>query len=201
MTTDPLRGGLVASLSQPGGNVTGLSSQQSELAGKRLELLREVLPNLRRLAVMANAGYLESVLELGEVQAIARNLGIESIKLEVRRAEDIGPAFEGLKGQADALYVVADGLLGSNRLRIVTFALAAHLPTIFNQRAYVAAGGFLSYGPNLPAQFRRAAEIVDKVLHGAKPGEIPVEQPTKFDFIINLTTADAAVSAMAPLGV
>jgi putative ABC transport system substrate-binding protein len=188
---DPVGGGLVASLSRPGGNVTGLSSQQSDLAGKRLELLREVLPRLRRLAIMADAGYPENVLERSEVQAPARTLDIEVAPLDIRRAEDIAPAFEALKAQADALYVVGNPIVTANRTRIITFALSARLPTIFNNREWVRAGGLMSYGPSYPAQFRRAAELVDKILRGTKPGDIPVEQPTKFELVINLTTAKA----------
>ena len=189
--TDPLGSGLVASLARPGGNVTGLSIQQSDIAGKRLELLREVVPGLRRLAIMGNVGYPKAVLEMGEVQAAARTLGLEVAPLEIRRAEDIAPAFEALKGSADALYVVGDALVHANRTRIITFALSARLPTIFNNRDYVEAGGLMSYGPNFSDLFRRAADLVDKILRGTKPGDIPVEQPTKFDLVINLTTAKA----------
>jgi ABC-type uncharacterized transport system substrate-binding protein len=191
MAIDPVAGGLVASLSRPGGNVTGLSNQQADLAGKRLELLREVRPNFRPLAILANVGNTESVLEMDEVHALARNLGIEVAKLEIRRAQDIAPAFQALQRQADALYVVSDGLVAANRTPIITFALAAHLPTIFNIRDYVEAGALISYGPNYPDTFRRTAEYVDKILRGAKPADIPVEQPTKCNLVINLTTAKA----------
>jgi putative tryptophan/tyrosine transport system substrate-binding protein len=188
---DPIGGGLVSSLSRPGGNVTGFSNQQSDLAGKRLGLFREIVPNLRRLAILANAGYADAALEMGEVEAAARNFGIEVAKLEVRRAEDIAPTFETLQGEADALYVVVEGLVATNRTRIITLALGARLPTIFNIREYAQAGGLMSYGPNFPDLFRRTADYVDKILRGAKPGDLPVEQPTKFDFTINLTTAKA----------
>jgi len=186
---DPVANNLVASLARPGGNATGLSIQSSDLAGKRLELLREVVPGLRRLAVMGNVGNPFSVLELGEVQVAARTLGLEVDTLEIRRPQDIAPAFEALKGRADALYVCTDGLMNANRIRINTSALGARLPTMHGYRDYVEAGGLMSYGANIPDQFRRAADYVDKILRGAKPGELPVEQPTKFDFIINLTTA------------
>jgi putative tryptophan/tyrosine transport system substrate-binding protein len=189
MGLDPVGGGLVASLARPGGNVTGLSMQSTDLAGKRLELLREVLPRLRRLATIGNVGNPQAVLEMGEVQTVARGLGIEVAPLEIRRAEDIAPAFEALKAQADALYVVGDALISANLTRIMTFSLGARLPTIFNARSFVQAGGLMSYGPNFSDQFRRTAELVDKVLRGAKPADLPVEQPTKFDLIINLTTA------------
>ncbi len=188
---DPVGTGLVASLARPGGNVTGLSLQQADTSSKRLELLRAVVPRLRRLAIIADVDFPQGVLEMGEVQAAARTLGLEVAPLEIRRAEDIASAFEALKAQADALYVVVDALVAANRTRIITLALGAQLPTIFNTRDYVQAGGLMSYGPNLPDLFRRAADIVDKVLHGTKPGDIPVEQPTKFELIINLKTAKA----------
>ena len=188
---DPVGGGLVASLAQPGGNVTGQSTQQSDLAGKRVELLRDVVPRLRRLAIILNVDYPSAVLEMGEVQAAARALGIEVATLEIRRAEDIAPAFTALKDQADALYVVVDALAVANLTRINILAAGARLPTMFNTRAYVKAGGLMSYGPNLSDLFRRAADMVDKILRGAKLGDIPVEQPTKFELVINLTTAKA----------
>jgi ABC-type uncharacterized transport system substrate-binding protein len=186
---DPVGTGLVASLARPGGNVTGLATLAADLAGKRLELLREVVPGLGRLAILGNVGNPLSVLELGEVQAAARTLGLEVHTLEIRRAQDIAPAFEALKGHADALYVCIDGLVNTNRIRINTSALGARLPTMHGARDYVEAGGLMSYGPNYPDLFRRSADYVDKILHGAKPGDIPVELPTKFDLIINLTTA------------
>jgi putative tryptophan/tyrosine transport system substrate-binding protein len=188
---DPLGTGLVASLARPGGNVTGLSNQATDVVGKRLELLREVLPRLRRLAIMANVDYPTAVLEMGEIQAAAGTLGLDVANFEIRRAEDIAPAFEALKGRADALYVVGDALVTTYQIRINTLALAARLPTIYSQREQVEAGGLMSYGPNFPDLFRRAADYVDKILRGAKPGDIPVEQPTKFDLVINLTTAKA----------
>jgi ABC-type uncharacterized transport system substrate-binding protein len=188
---DPLGSDLIRSLAQPGGNVTGVTTQQSDLAGKRLELLREVLPRLRRLAIMGNAGSPQAVLEMGRVQAEARALGLEVAPLEIRRVEDIAPAFESLNAQADALYVVGDAFIQANRTRIITFSLSARLPIIIGIREFVQAGALMSYGPNFPDQFRRAAELVDKILRGTKPGDIPVEQPTKFSLVINLTTAKA----------
>jgi putative ABC transport system substrate-binding protein len=188
---DPVGTGLVASLARPGGNVTGLSIQQTDLAGKRLELLREVIPGLRRLAMLVNVGNPLAVLDLGEVQAAARTFGLEVITLEIRRGEDITPAFEALKGRAEALYVVIDPLVGTHRIRINTLVLAARLPTMHTLREGVEAGGLMSYGANLPDLFRRAADFVDKILRGAKPADLPVEQPTKFDLVINLTTAKA----------
>ena len=151
--------------------------------------MREVVPGLRRVAVVADAGNPSSVRELDEVQATARSLGLDVTRLEVRRAEDIASAIEPLKGRADALYVVADPLVNTNRVRINTLALAARLPTMHGLRDYVEARGLISYGPNIPDQYRRAADYVDKILRGAKPGDLPVEQPTKFDLVLNLTTA------------
>jgi putative tryptophan/tyrosine transport system substrate-binding protein len=191
IAVDPIGAGLVASLSQPGGNVTGLSMQSTDIAGKRLELLREVVPGLRRLAIMFDTGYPATVRENDETQAAARMLGLDVAPHGIRRAEDIAPAFEAFRSQADALYVVEDALVFANRTQVVTLALAGRLPTSFNEGAIVRAGGLMSYGPNFPDLFRRAAEIVDKILRGTKPGDIPVEQPTKFDLVINLTTAKA----------
>jgi putative tryptophan/tyrosine transport system substrate-binding protein len=191
IATDPVGGGLVESLARPGGNVTGVSDQQADLAGKRVGLLREAIPGLRSLAILANVGYHDSVVELTEVETAAHRFGVETTRLEIRRVEDVAPAFQALKGQADALYVVSDGLVSANRTRIVTFVLTARLPTIWGAREYVQPGGLLSYGASFPDLFRRAAEITDKILRGAKPADIPVEQPTKFDFVINMTTAKA----------
>jgi putative tryptophan/tyrosine transport system substrate-binding protein len=188
---DPVSTGVVASLARPGGNLTGLSNQLGDTASKRLELLREIVPGLRRLGIWANVGNPGTVLEMGEVQAAARTLALEVVTLEIRRAEDIGPAFEGAKGRMDALYVSADPLANSNRVRINTLALAARLPTMQGIREYVDAGGLMSYGPNIADGYRRAADYVDKILRGAKPSDIPIEQPTKFDLVINLTTAKA----------
>jgi putative tryptophan/tyrosine transport system substrate-binding protein len=191
VAADPVGGGLVASLVRPGGNVTGLSTQFTDLAGKRFELLREIVPSLRQLAIMANAGYPAAVLEMAEVQATARTHAIEVTTLEIRRAEDIAPAFEGLKGRAEALYVCSDPLTTTHRVRINTLALAGRLPMMYGVRENVEAGGLMSYGPNFPDLWRHAGDLVDKILRGAKPGEIPIEQPTKFDLVINLTTAKA----------
>jgi putative ABC transport system substrate-binding protein len=188
---DPVGIGLVASLARPGGNATGLSAQTLDLVGKRLELLREVVPDLRRLAIMANIGAPGAVLEMAEAQAAARKLSLEVTTSEIRRAEDIAPAFEALRERADALYLCPDPLMNSNRTRINILAVGARLPTMHGVREYVEVGGLMSYGANVPDQYRRAADLVDKILRGAKPADIPVEQPTKFDLVINLTTAKA----------
>jgi ABC-type uncharacterized transport system substrate-binding protein len=188
---DPVGSGLVTSLARPGGNVTGLSMQTTDLAGKRLELLREVVPGLRRLAIMAYVGNSGAVTEMAEVQAAARTLGLDAATYEIRRADDIAPAFEAFKGRADALYVCTDPLVNTQRIRIHTLALGARLPTMHGFRELVEAGGLMSYGPNQPDLYARAADLVDKILRGTKPADIPVEQQTKFDLIINLTTAKA----------
>jgi len=188
---DPVGTGLVASLARPGANATGLSNQISDTAGKKLEFLREVVPGLRQLAIMVNVSNPASVLEMGEVHAAARTFGLEVAASEIRRVEDIASAFDALKDRADALYVCADPLVNANRVRINTLALGLRLPTMHGYREYVEAGGLISYGPNIPNLFQRAAEFVDKILRGAKPADLPVEQPTKFDLIFNLTTAQA----------
>jgi ABC-type uncharacterized transport system substrate-binding protein len=198
VAADPLGGGYVDSLSRPGGNVTGSSVQASDTASKRLGLLRELLPGLRRLAILVNPNYPAAMLEMSEVEAAARKLGIEVIRAEIRRAEDIAPAIEGVKGRADALYVCTDSFANSNRVPINTSALAAQLPTIQGFRESARAGGLMSYGANFPELFRRAAEKVDKILRGAQPGDLPVEQPTKFDLVINLKTAKALGIDMPP---
>jgi putative ABC transport system substrate-binding protein len=191
LAVDPVRMGLVASLARPGGNVTGLSNQQTDAPGKRVEILRETVPNLRRLAIMANIEFSEALLEMREVQAIAKGQNLDVITAQIRYAEDISTAFATLKGQADALYVTADTLVNNNRERIGALALDARLPTICGFRDMVEAGSLMSYGANYLDLFRRAGDYVDKILRGAKPGDIPVEQPTKFDLIVNLRTAKA----------
>jgi putative ABC transport system substrate-binding protein len=173
---DPVGGNLVASLARPGGNVTGLSVQSTDLASKRVEILREVISDLRRLAILTNVGNSYAVLETGAAEAAARMLDLDVVALEIRRAEDIAPAFEALKARAGALYVVNDPLANTSRIRINTFALVARLPTMYGLREPVEAGGLMSYGPNTTDLYRRAAEFVDKILRGANPGDIPVEQ-------------------------
>ena len=188
---DPVGTGIVASLARPGGNVTGLSSQTPDVAGKRIELLREVVPDLHRLAVLADTDNPFVKLDVSQLQQAGAGLGVEVATFEMRRGEDIDPAFQTLKSRAQALYVPATPVAMVNRVRINTLALAAHVPTMLGVREYVEAGGLMSYGPNWPHMWARAADFVDKILRGAKPGDIPVEQPTKFDFVMNLTTAKA----------
>ena len=191
VTGDPLGTGLVASLARPGGNVTGLSLQQRDVGGKRLELLREALPGLRRFAIMADMDNPFAALEIDELQAAARTLGLDAVKAQIRRANDVAPAFAAFKSRVEALYVVAAPLMNTNRIRINTWALAARLPTIYSTRESVEVGGLMSYGPSFLDLFRHSADIVDKILRGAKAGNIPVEQPTKFELVLNLVTAQA----------
>jgi len=192
LMADPIGTSLVTSLAHPGSNVTGLSFQSIDIAGKRVDLLHSVVPQMKRLAVLGNAGNPNVMPEIREVDKAAQKLGLQVARLEVRRAEDILPAFESLKMDgADALYVCIDPLSNANRTKISTLALSARLPTMYGTRDYVETGGLMSYGPSFPALFRRAAEYVDKILRGAKPSELPIEQPTTFDFVINLTTAKA----------
>jgi putative tryptophan/tyrosine transport system substrate-binding protein len=191
IATDPVGTGIVASLARPGGNATGLSYLGRDLAAKRLELAREVLTGLARLAIVANSGAPGAIVEMREILTAASTVGLGVAPYEIQQREDIAPAFAALKDRADALYVCADPLVNANRIHIVTLALSARLPTIFGERENVDEGGLMSYGPNVPAMFRRAAELVDKILRGAKPGDIPVEQPTRFEFVINLKTARA----------
>jgi putative ABC transport system substrate-binding protein len=157
LLADPIGDGMVASLARPGGNVTGLSIQSADVAGKRLELLREVIPSLRRLAILAPVGNLGSVLEQNQIQAAAKTLGLEVVIVEMRSADDLAPAFAALKSRAEALYVLTNPLANTNRARINALALAQQLPTMHGFREYVEAGGLMSYGPNTPDLFRQPA--------------------------------------------
>jgi putative tryptophan/tyrosine transport system substrate-binding protein len=186
---DPVALGVVGSLARPDGNVTGLSNQQHDVVGKRLELLREVVPAFHRLAILWNPLNTGGVLEMKDVQTAASTMGLDIIPLEIRLAEEIEPALESLNNRVDALYLASDPLFNSNRIRINTVVVRLRLPTVYTFREYVEAGGLVSYGANFPALFRRGADFVDKILRGTKPADIPVEQPTKFDLVINLTTA------------
>jgi putative ABC transport system substrate-binding protein len=188
---NPVELGLVASLARPGGNATGLTNQLTDLARKRVERLREVVPGLRRLAIMVYVGTPLSELDFGEVQMAADKLGLELITVKIKQTEDIALAFDGLRDRADALYVANSAFLANNQMRINILALGARLPTMFGERRWVETGGLMSYGANLPDQFRRAGDYVDKILRGTKPADIPVEQPTRFDLVVNLITARA----------
>jgi putative tryptophan/tyrosine transport system substrate-binding protein len=190
VVADPVGAGLVASLARPGGNVTGLSNQSVDATPKRLELLREVIPNFHRLAVIANVTP-DPVREMRELQDGAVKVGVDVVPLEIRQVEDIPPAIRSLKNRTDALYVASDPLVNSNIPLIQNLAAEARLPTIYNSRDFVTTGGFMAYGPDFSDLFRRAADFVDKILRGANPSDIPVEQPSKFEFVINLTTARA----------
>ena len=195
---NPVASGLVASLARPGGNATGLTNQTVDLAGKQIELLREIVPGLRQLAVMANVDNPSVALDTREVEATARTLGLEVATSEIRRADDIAPAIEALRGKAQALYVAGDPLVTTNRTRVAILALGARLPTIHANRENVDAGGLTSYGPNLPDLHRRAGDFVDKILKGSRAADLPVEQPTKFDLVINLITARALGLTVPP---
>src|SRR6516225_7433970 len=188
---DPVGSGIVASLARPGGNITGLSSETPDTAGKKVGLLRELVPGLSRFAILADVGNPYAALDERKIGEAARSLGIEVAPFEIRQAGELDATFEAMKGRVQALFVLAVPLLFANRIRINTLALAARLPTMHGVREYVEAGGLISYGPNWPDMWRRAGDLVDKILHGAKPADIPVEQPNKFDLVINLTTAKA----------
>ena len=196
---DPVGSGLVSSLARPGGNITGVTNQTKDIAGKQVGLLREALPHVRRLAIMAKtAENASAASEMREVEAAASVLGIQPVILEIQRAEDIVPAFETLKERADALYVVINSLVVTHATRINTLALGAKLPTMYGGGDVVRAGGLMSYGANIPDLWRRGADYVDKILRGAKPADLPVEQPTKFDLVINITTIKALGITVPP---
>jgi putative ABC transport system substrate-binding protein len=196
---DPLASGLVASLGRPGGNVTGLSLMVPDIAGKRLELLKEILPQLNRVAVLWNAANPYPAIVFKETQAVGRGLGIEVQSLEVRSPDDFDGAFEDARRHhPDALIEVEDPLTNSLYKRIIEFAAAERLPSLHGNGQEVEAGGLISYGANIPDLFRRAAGYVDKILKGAKPADLPVEQPTKFELVINLKTAKALGLTVPP---
>jgi putative ABC transport system substrate-binding protein len=197
-TGDPVGTGLVSSLARPGGNVTGLSNQAKDLAGKRIEFLRQLVPGLRGLGILVNADNASAKLEMREVEGIAGMFGLEHAALEYRRSDDIAPALEAFTGSARAVYVVLDTLANANALRINTLALAARLPTVHGTREQLDAGGLMSYGVDTGELYRHAAHYVDKILRGTKPGDLPVEQPTKFELVINLTTARALGLSVPP---
>jgi putative ABC transport system substrate-binding protein len=190
-STDPVGTGFVASLARPGRNVTGLSSISPELSGKRLELLKEVVPGLSRVAFLWNPDVRGAVLDYKETEGAASSLRLQLQSVEVVRAEDFDHAFSGItKERAQALMMPAANPVGfANRSQIASFAQKNRLPSIFSQKEYVDAGGLMAYGPNTPDMHRRAATYVDKILKGAKPADLPVEQPKKFEFIVNLQTA------------
>ena len=190
VSEDPVEIGLIGSLGRPGGNMTGVTFISSELAAKRLELLKEVVPRLTRVAVLWNPTHVD--LEMKELQAAGRALGVQLQSVEVRAAEELDGAFRAIAGGgADAVIVVPSRMLNLNRKRIVAFTAERRLPAVSMWRAFAEAGGLLTYGPDVDAMIRRAAVYVDKILKGAKPGDLPVEQPTRFELVINLKTAKA----------
>jgi len=197
-SADPVGLGLVASLARPGGNITGTSLMAPELGSKRLELLKETVPKISRVAVLwhpRGAGR----LEWQQTEAAARRLGVTLQSHEVRNADDMARALEAMtKKRPDAVIMFFDPLTSGYRVIISDFALKNRLPTIFGSREFAAAGGLMSYGPNIPELFRRAAVYVDKILKGAKPRDLPVEQPTKFELIVNLKTAKALGLTIPP---
>jgi putative ABC transport system substrate-binding protein len=198
LMADPVRTGLVASLARPGGNITGMSIQSTDLAGKRIEFLKEALPTLQRFAILAWVDYVGTTLEAGAVHAAGKNFGLEVVTVPVHAASDIASAFASLAPQMQALYVPPNLLMNTNRVLINKFAQQHRLPTMHGFREYVDSGGLMSYGPNTPNLFRRAAEYVDKILRGTKPNELPVEQPTEFDLIVNLKVAKVIGLELSP---
>jgi putative tryptophan/tyrosine transport system substrate-binding protein len=187
---DVVAGGIVKSLARPGGNVTGLSIQPTELSSKRLELLREIIPNVRRLSALVNT-HIVGTQEVVAIQTASAKLNIDAKVLDVQTAEDIEATMATLAGNTDALYVYSEPLTNANKDKIIKAATAAKIPTIFGFREFVDAGGLISYGPSFIDLFARAAEFTDKILRGAKPADLPVELPVKFDLIINLKAAKA----------
>lgn len=195
---DPVATGLAKSLSRPGGNVTGLTVQPNDLASKRIDLLREIVPQMRRLSALANVAGSGFQQETASIRTAAAALNIDADILELRTADDIAPALARLKGRADALYVLSEPLVNSSKAQILQAVTQERIPTIFGFREFVDAGGLMSYGANFPDLFSRAAEFVDKILRGAKPGDLPVQNPTKFDLVINLKTARALGLTIPP---
>jgi putative ABC transport system substrate-binding protein len=197
---DPVGAGLVASLARPGGNITGLSALAPELSGKRLELLKEVVPGMTRVAVLWNAANPTNAPVWEETQAAARTLGLLLHSQEVRGPQDFEGAFtRTAQARPDALLVLTDSLIAMHRQQIVEFATQQHLPSVFTTREWVVAGGLMSYGPSVPDLYRRAATYVDKLLKGAKPADLPVEQPMKFELVLNLKTAQALELTIPPI--
>jgi putative tryptophan/tyrosine transport system substrate-binding protein len=199
LLADPVVTGLVQSMARPGGNITGLTQQASDLGGKRLDLLREIVPGLAHVAVMFNSDNPSTVSELHEVRAAARSLGVEIATIDVRRGADIAPAIELINGKAEALYVLTDPIMIVNQVQINSLALDARLPTLHGVRTYVESGGLISYGASFSDLFRRAGDYVDRILRGTKPAEMPIEQPTKFELVINLKTAKSLGLSVPPI--
>jgi putative tryptophan/tyrosine transport system substrate-binding protein len=195
---DPISTGLITNLARPGGNVTGLAVLAGDLAGKRLEILREAVPGLKRVGLIGNIENPVVALELRELEKMGSVLGLEVLTKEIRRTEDIASAIDALKGRVEGIYVAQDLVTITSRHRINTLALAARLAVMYGARDNLEGGGLMSYGPNSVVLFRRAADYVDKILRGVKPGELPVEQPTRFELVVNLTTAKALGFSVPP---
>ena len=191
LMSDPVGTGLVSSLARPGGNLTGMSIQSTDLAGKRIELLKEAIPALKRFVILAYVDYAGTQRDVEAVHAVSKSIDVEPVTLPIHRASDIEPAFATLDPQLQAMYVPPNILVNTNRVLINELARQRRLPTLHGFREYVDSGGLMSYGPNTTTLFRRAAEYVDKILRGAKPDDLPVEQPTEFDLVINLKIAKA----------
>jgi putative ABC transport system substrate-binding protein len=198
LMSDPVGTGLVSSLARPGGNITGMSIQSTDLAGKRIELLKEALPGIRNLGILAYVDYAGTMLDVGAIHAVSRSFSLEVVTVPIHRASDIEPAFASLDPQMQAIYVPPNLLVNTNRILINELAQRKRLPTMYGFREYVDSGGLMSYGPNTPHLFRRAAEYVDKILRGAKPNDLPVEQPTEFDLIVNLKVAKLIGLELSP---
>ena len=192
-STDPVATGFVTSLARPGGNITGLSNISAVLSGKRLELLREAVPGLSRVAILWNPDVRGALLDYKETEEVARSLRLELYSLEVSTVEDLDRVFSAMTSQRAQAFIVtaASIVMFGRRAEIARFAQSSRLPSIYAATEYVDVGGLMSYGPSVPGMFRRAAVYVDKILKGAKPADLPVEQPTKFELVINLKTAKA----------
>ena len=188
---DPVGDGLVDSLARPGRNVTGLSIQTVDTSTKRLQLLRDIVPTLRRVTILANATYPVALREMDEAEKAARTFSFDTVNVKIQPNEDFGDTLAAISSNSDALYVCTDPLVNSNRFRISALTLGARLPTTWGFREAVETGALMSYGASYTDLFRRAADYVNKVLHGANPADLPVEQPTKFELVINVKTAKA----------
>ena len=196
---DPVGAGIVEGLGRPGGNVTGLTEVSTELSAKRLQLLKEAVPAIARVAVLWNAADRAMNLRYREIEAAAKAMQIAIRSIEVRDPEDFDAAFEVMRGEhPDAMFMVSDALTGLNRKRIIEFAVQTRLPAVYEYRELVDDGGLMAYGPNLRDMFARAAYYIDKILKGARPSDLPVEQPTKFELVINLKTAKALGVTVPP---
>jgi putative ABC transport system substrate-binding protein len=198
---DPVAAGFAASLAHPGGNVTGFVLQFVELSGKRLQLLKEAFPQVSRIAVLWNPAAGRNNIDLGATEEAARTLGVQLLRVEIPTPDRITAGFEtAVAGGAEALVALPVAMFWSHREQIVALAATTRLPAIYPERQYAVAGGLLAYGPNVADNFRRAAGYVDKILKGAKPGDLPIEQPSKFEFVVNLNTANA-LGATLPLAI